>query len=166
MLNAEYNYMSPYNTIVQTQDESSLNIYPYPELEADKITPYDPLKPLVNNYLKTNISMYDNRGKYFDSYLFNQKFDQYIKQTEKNRFLKQKIQLQDLNSVKDTIVNPYQLPFDEILINIKNTWFNLYDNILYGRNIFDNLNQNDFFYIGITLIVIALLYTTLSFIFN
>ena len=29
---------------------------------------YDPAKESVENYLKNNDTMYDNKGKYFDSY--------------------------------------------------------------------------------------------------
>jgi hypothetical protein len=66
---------------------------------VDNTIPYDPLKSLVKDYLKDNISMYDNRGKYFDQYLFNKKFDEYIDQKNKERLLKEKVRLYYLNKV-------------------------------------------------------------------
>lgn len=130
---------------------------------------YDPLKQLVKDYLKENVSMYDNRGKYFDPYLFNQKFDEYIEKKNKERLLKEKVKLNELNNVENIRVNPYDLPLNQLLINLKNTWFDMYDNAINGRKIIniDDPNQIDsFFYIGITLIVVALLYIILSYIFD
>ncbi len=130
---------------------------------------YDPLKKLVQDYLKENVSMYDNRGKYFDPYLFNQKFDEYIEKKNKERLLKEKVKLNELNKVENIRVNPYDLPLNQLLINLKDTWFDMYDNATSGRKIInpDDPNQIDsFFYIGITLIVVALLYIILSYIFD
>ena len=127
---------------------------------------YDPTVEMVNNYLKTNTTMYDNRGKYFDTYKFNQKFDQYIKQKNEERLLKQKVQLYDLDRVANIQIAPYQLPIDKLLINFKNVWFNLFDNIIELKNPIDNFTTNNFFYYGISLIVIFLLYLMLSYIFE
>ncbi len=130
---------------------------------------YDPLKNMVKDYLKDNVSMYDNRGKYFDAYLFNKKFDDYIEQKNKERLLKEKVKLYDLNKVENIKINPYELPINKLLINVKNTWFDMFDNLINGRQIInpDDPNQLDsFFYIGITLITIALLYILLSYIFD
>ncbi len=130
---------------------------------------YDPLKNMVKDYLKENVSMYDNRGKYFDSYLFNKKFDEYIEKKNKERLLKEKVNLYDLNKVENIKVNPYDLPLNKILINTKTTWFDMYDNLVSGRKIInpDDPEQLDsFFYIGITLIVIAILYIMLTYVFD
>jgi len=127
---------------------------------------YDPTTEQVDNYLKTNISMYDNRGKYFDTYLFNQKFDQYIKNKNDERLLKQKVQLYDLDRVENIQIAPYQLPLDKLLINLKNVWFELFDNIIQSSNPLDNFTTNNLFYYGISLIIIFLLYIMLSYIFE
>lgn len=130
---------------------------------------YDPLKNMVKDYLKGNESMYDNRGKYFDSYLFNKKFDEYIEKKNKEKLLKEKVKLYDLNKVENIKVNPYDLPLNKILINTKTTWFDMYDNLVSGRKIInpDDPEQLDsFFYIGITLIVVAILYIMLTYIFD
>lgn len=127
---------------------------------------YDPTVERVNNYLKTNMSMYDNRGKYFDSYLFNKKFDEYIQQVNKQRLLKEKVQLYDLDRVSNIQIAPYQLPIDKLLINLKNVWFDFFDNIINFKNPLNNFNTTNLFYYGITLITIYLLIIMLSFIFS
>ena len=127
---------------------------------------FDPTESMVNNYLKDNISMYDNKGKYFDSYLFNQKFDEYIKQKTAERKLKEQVQLYDLDSIDNIQVHPYQLPIDKLLINFKNIWFKLFDDIIERKNLSDLFTTTNFFYFGFTFIVIFILYIMLSYIFE
>lgn len=136
------------------------------ELLTQKQNFYDPTKSMVNDYLKTNKSMYDNRGKYFDTYLFNQKFDEYIKEKTAERKLKEQVQLYDLDTIENIQVEPYQLPLNKLLINFKNVWFNLFDNLIEGKNPTELFTTSNFFYFGITFIVIFLLYIMLSFIFE
>ena len=127
---------------------------------------YDPTKPMVNNYLKDNITMYDNKGKYFDFYLFNQKFDEYIKEKTAERKLKEQVQLYDLDTIENIQVQPYQLPIDKLLINFKNIWFKLFDDMIERKNPADLFTTTNFFYFGITFIVIYILYIMLSYIFE
>ena len=127
---------------------------------------YDPVAEKVNNYLDTNNSMYDNRGKYFDSYLFNRKFDEYIKKNNEERLLKEKVKLYDLDRISNIQIAPYQLPIDKMLINLKNIWFDFFNNIINFKNPIENFNSVDLFYYGITLIVIYLLIIMLGFIFE
>lgn len=127
---------------------------------------YDPTKKMVSEYSKANNSMYDNRGKYFDQYMFNQKFDQYIKKTNEERLLKEKVQLYDLDRVSNIQIAPYQLPLDKLLINFKNVWFKLFDDIMNWSNPMDNFTTDNLFYYGIGLIVIFILYIMLSYIFD
>lgn len=133
---------------------------------------FDPTKSMVNEYLNTPLSsspgspitpetMYDNRGKYFDSFLFNKKFDAYIEQQNEQRLLKQHAELNDLNNIANMEIKPYELPLNTILINIKNTWFSLFDNLINLEPPFSNFNLNDIFYLGLTFIVISLLYLLL-----
>ena len=127
---------------------------------------YDPTVEKVNNYLKTNMSMYDNRGKYFDFNLFNQKFDYYIQQKNKERLLKEQVRLYDLDRISNIQIAPYQLPIDKLLINLKNVWFNFFDNIVNLKNPLENFTTLNLFYYGITMIVIYLLIIMMSFIFE
>lgn len=127
---------------------------------------YDPVAEKVNNYLDTNFSMYDNRGKYFDSYLFNRKFDEYIKKINDERLIKEKVQLYDLDRISNIQVAPYQLPIDKLLINLKNIWFDFFDNIINFKNPVENFNSVDLFYYGITFIIIYILIIMLGFIFE
>lgn len=127
---------------------------------------YDPVAEKVNNYLDTNKSMYDNRGKYFDSYLFNSKFDEYIKKINDERLLKEKVKLYDLDRISNIQIAPYQLPIDKLLVNLKNVWFNFFDNIINLKNPVENFNSVDLFYYGISFIIIYLLIIMLEFIFE
>jgi hypothetical protein len=111
-------------------------------------------------------SMYDNRGKYFDQYLFNKKFDSYIEEQQKLNLTKQKVRLDDLNKVENLKIKPYQLPFNQILINIKNVTFELFDDAMNGKNSSDKIKGDNLFYLGILCITITLLYVTIAFIFD
>ena len=164
---------APYNTLNLPSDKSpnlnnpiSDNNKQY-EIGEKKTNFYDPTKPLVENYLKTNMSMYDNRGKYFDSYLFNKKFDEYISKINAERLLKQKVQLYDLDQIANIQIAPYQLPIGKLLINLKNVWFNLFDSFANGKP-FDilTLTSDNFFYLGISLVVIYVLFIVLTYIFT
>ena len=127
---------------------------------------FDPSKQLVNNYTSDITTMYDNRGKYFDAYLFNKKFDEYINEENKLRLEKENVLLYDLNKTSNIQISPFDLPLNKILINVKNLWFNLFDNIMNGKNLFQDFNYNDLFYYGITLIVICILFLLLNTIFS
>jgi len=130
-----------------------------PNQEIENIT--KPINITTNQY-KTPYSqgstMYDNKGKYFDLYDFNKNFDSYIEQQQKERLLNEKLKLTDLSTIESIKISPYQLPIDKIMINIKDTWFEIYDNLLKNKNPFSNFNEDKFFYIGISLIIIALIY--------
>ena len=102
----------------------------------------------------------------FKSYLFNQKFDEYIKKQTEERKLKEKVQTYDLDSIENIQVQPYQLPINKLLINLKNIWFGLFDDIIEGKNPSDLFTTSNFFYFGITFIVIFILYIMLSYIFE
>ena len=157
---------APYNTLNLPQNESpNLNNPMFEQSEYKKNTFYDPTKALVEDYLSTNMSMYDNRGKYFDQYLFNKKFDEYIKKTNTDRLLKEKVQLYDLDSIENTKISPYQLPINKLLINIKNVWFNLFDSLIEGKKI-ENFTDDNLFYFGISFVVIYILFIIFTYIFS
>lgn len=149
---------------IKTQLENPLQSHRVPLGTENNF--YDPTTEKVNNYLKTNISMYDNRGKYFDTYLFNQKFDEYIKQKNKERLLKEQVKLYDLDRISNIQIAPYQLPIDKLLINLKNVWFDFFDDLANFKNPFENFTAINLFYYGITMIVIYLLIIMMSFIFE
>ena len=121
--------------------------------------------PYTKNLTQTD-RLYSNNEKFFDSKEFNKNFDKYIESQSKNRLINEQIKLNDLNSITNIKIYPYQLPLNKILINIKNTWFNLFDNIITNNKIKFDFNDDTIFYISITLIVVALLYIILLFIFE
>ena len=128
-----------------------------------------PVKVITNQYdtkYSQGTTMYDNRGKYFDLYNFNKNFDDYIRQQQKQRLLNEKLKLTDLSTIDSIKIKPYQLPIDKMLINTKDTWFELYDKTIGGENPLNDFTNDDFFYVGITLIIVALIYIMLLFFFE
>ena len=111
-------------------------------------------------------TMYNNLNKYFDPYEFNLKFDQYIHETEKQSLLYDKVNLQSINKIEQTKVEPYQESIGDIVVGIKNVWYLMFDNLFSGKFIFNTMNNNDIFYLAISLISFALIYISLAFIFN
>lgn len=105
-------------------------------------------------------SIYDNRGKYFDTFKFNQQFDEYIRGQEKRRLQNQKLNLQDLSDIENIEIKPYDMTFKEILIGMQNTWIKI---ISFN---FSSFNVNDLFYLSISLISISLIYLVLYFLFQ
>jgi hypothetical protein len=140
------------------------------EGEENPIDSTDKPLTVTTNQYDTKYSqcstMYDNRGKYFDLYDFNKNFDDYVRQQQKQRLLNEKLKLTDLSTVDSIKIKPYQLPFDKMLINIKDMWFNMYDKIINGNNPFSDFNQDSFFYLGVSFVVVALIYVMLAFFFE
>ena len=140
------------------------------EGETNPINSIDKPVEVTTNQYNTKYSqgttMYDNRGKYFDLYDFNKDFDDYVRQQQKQRLLNEKLKLTDLSTIDSIKLKPYQLPLDKMLINVKDTWFELYDKAVEGENPLNNFNQDNFFYVGITFIVVALIYIILVFFFE
>jgi len=125
----------------------------------------NPVDKLSNEYLNNIQTMYDNKGKFFDNRLFNQRFDSYIKEQKQKRITDQDVKLYDLNNITNLETEPYKLPFYKILFNIQTMWFNIFDNIVNYKNPFENFTQNDIFYFGVSIIILVLLYLFLYIIF-
>jgi len=115
---------------------------------------------------RVNRTIYDSRGKYFDTFEFNAQFDKYIDQQSKKRLLNNELKTHDLNSIGNKKINMYNIPIGQILINTQIFWFKIFDNIKNRNYIFKNCDYNDFFYAGITLIAVVLLYIILYFVFR
>lgn len=152
---------APYNTLNLPQNTK-------PDLKNPQSSDnfHDPTIELVDNYLKKNKSMYDNRGKYFDQFLFNKKFDSYIDKQTNERIKKEKVQTYDLDRIDNINIAPYQLPINKLLINLKDVWFNLFDSIFKLSNPLDNFTNNNLFYFGISFIAIYILFIILNYIFE
>ncbi len=128
-----------------------------------------PIKVITDQYetpYSQGVTMYDNRGKFFDLYDFNKDFDAYIRQQQKQRLLNEKLKLTDLSTIDSIKVKPYELPIDKMLINVKDTWFEMYDKVMEGENPLNTINDEQFFYVGVTLIVVSLMYVMLWFFFE
>lgn len=101
----------------------------------------------------------------FDLKKFNKVFDINREISKRNQRVKDLEKLNELSRV-DTMTSLYDLNISQILVNIKNTWFNLLDDILEQRfqlNTFTK--ENRLFYIGLTILFIAVImyiYTMIS----
>lgn len=106
-----------------------------------------------------------SKSKTFDTDKFNREFiykrDKAKLQTE----IKSKEKLDKLNKEANEELRPlYSLSLSEIFIGIKDTWFDILDDLL-ALNINSNLitKNNRLFYIGITIIIIAVLFYLYNF---
>jgi hypothetical protein len=129
----------------------------------------EPIEVSTNQYetpFSQGTTMYDNRGKFFDLYDFNKNFDAYIQKQQKERLLNEKLKLTDLSTIDSIKIKPYQLPLNIMLINVKDTWFEMYDNITKGKNPLTDFGEDKFFYVGLTLVIVALMYVMLWFFFE
>ncbi len=120
----------------------------------------------MNNNRKFEKTMYNNLDKYFDPYEFNKEFDDYVIKENKELLLKEKVKMHDINAVEEKKIYPYQESPSNITIGIKNTWNLLISNIFSGKNMFSSMTNDNVFYFAISFIAIALLYISLSFIFD
>ena len=111
-------------------------------------------------------TMYDNRGKYFDAYLFNKAFDDYKKKMDERNKLNDKVKTDDLSFAENIKVQPYEMKLIDIMINTKNTWITIFNNIKTGNNIFNGLTYESIFYVAITFILISMIYLFFYFIFE
>ena len=94
-------------------------------------------------------------NKRFDLGKFNKVFDINREITNRNNRVKDLEKLSKLSSI-DTSVPLYDLTMSQIIVNTKNTWFGLLDDILDQRIEIDTISkENRLFYIGITVVIIC-----------
>lgn len=92
-----------------------------------------------------------------DLQTFNKRFEIY---TEEEKVKIKKIEEERLSKMEENKVEKeiYQLNIYEILVGIKDTWFNIMDDIIGGRINIEMITKEDrMFYIGITLIMIVIM---------
>jgi hypothetical protein len=94
----------------------------------------------------------------FDIQKFNLDFDiDKDLQTQKSKAISD-MRLSALNNQKPPEKKIYELSVGEILIGIKDTWFDILDDILQRQISFDIITKNNrLFYIGLTIVIIALI---------
>lgn len=101
----------------------------------------------------------------FDLGKFNKVFDINREITKKNQRVEEIQKLNKLSHV-ETMTSLYDLNISQILVNTKNTWFNLLDDLLEQRfQISTFTKDNRLFYIGLSVVFIAVvlyLYTLLA----
>lgn len=93
----------------------------------------------------------------FDISKFNREFETSKESNKLIVKLKENERLDRINK-KDNELKPYQLPVSDILINIKDTWFNILDDLLQGKIMISILTDNNrLFYIGLTIIIVIII---------
>jgi hypothetical protein len=101
----------------------------------------------------------------FDLGKFNKVFDINREITKRNQRVEELQKLNRLSKV-DTKTSLYDLNMSQIMVNTKNSWFNLLDDLLEQRFQLSTFTKdNRLFYIGLTIVficVILYLYTVLS----
>ena len=99
----------------------------------------------------------NNPNKRIDLKKFNKVFDVNREITKRNQRVKDLEKLNELSRV-ETKTSLYDLNISQILINIKNTWFNLLDDLLEQRFQLETFTkENRLFYIGLTIVFIAVI---------
>ena len=149
---------------METNEETLTNPPLQPSLSSIDNSNADIFGVVINDP-RLDRSIYDSRGKYFDTFKFNAEFDKYVEEQSKKRSLKNELKTHDLNEIQNKKTDIYHTPINQILINIQTFWFKIYDNIKNGNNIFKNCDYNDFLYAGLTFIAVVLIYIILFFLF-
>ena len=91
----------------------------------------------------------------FDVKEFNKVYNDYISKKKESILEQEERRLDRLNNMKEYIPL-HQLSVGQHLINTKDTWFDILDDLLQFRfNIRTFNKQNRLFYIGLTLLIIA-----------
>lgn len=96
-------------------------------------------------------------NKRFDLGKFNKVFDVNREITKRNQRVKDLQKLNELSST-ESMTSLYDLNLSQILINTKNTWFGVLDDLLDQRFQLDTFTREDrLFYIGLTIVIIAVI---------
>lgn len=129
--------------------------------DGEYLRTYYKRDPKTGEYLRDK-----NTGKYvidltkFNSKLFNDKYKSYIDDVKKrNQDVKNLIDTDNININNEIKYKPfYQLNLLEITLELKNTLFAILDDILLGNMSLDIiLKENRLFYVGLTILIIAII---------
>ena len=98
---------------------------------------------------------FDNESSKYDIDKFNRNFDQYKDKRKEEMIEKINQKLSELNKPPE-ITPPYSLSIGQIFINIKDTLFNIIDDLLNFKLSFNSLlKENGLFYLGLFFLIIA-----------
>lgn len=100
----------------------------------------------------------DNKDKQFDLGKFNKVFERNKLLRKETQRIKEFNKLNELSDTTQTRQSLYDLSLLQIIVNTKNAWFNLLDDLLDQRFELNTLiRDNRIFYIGITILFIAII---------
>lgn len=95
--------------------------------------------------------------KRFDLVEFNKKFEAQKEAVKQQNLEINQQKLMELNE-QEALKKPYELTFAEMLIGIKDTWFEIIDDLLQQKFYMETFTKNNrLFYIGLTFIIIVIL---------
>jgi hypothetical protein len=93
----------------------------------------------------------------FDIQQFNKNFKKKIEQSKEENKILERNRLERLNK-QEIERKPYQLSVAEILIAIKDSWFGVIDDLLQRQFYIETfIKKNRMFYIGLTIVIIAII---------
>jgi hypothetical protein len=104
----------------------------------------------------------------FDITAFNREFENRMQQETVNNQQADSARLAQMNAAANnkTTVQPYDLSFSQMMIGVKDTWFELFDDLLRRQYYTETFTKdNRLFFIGLTIILIILLLYLLDAIF-
>lgn len=108
-------------------------------------------------YSDSNLDANKNDPNKFNLGRFNKEFDRNIELSKQNQKIADTAKLSKLAETNDK-TSLHKLPIQQILINTKNSWFDLLDDILARKFILSTLTKNNrLFYIGLTLLFITVI---------
>lgn len=161
---AEDDFVDSTDRIVNATNTNDVRRNPGTKVGNHNIWSVDPGKSYDSSGLPGIDAGPDGNSKHFDLGQFNVGFD-------RNKEIAQESQkISDLNKLnalsQETVhVSLYDLSLFQIIINIKNTWFNLLDDLLDQKfELSTFTEENRMFYIGLTIVFFAIvlyLYATI-----
>lgn len=138
--------------------QQGLNDFKYPQLTGfNNPDNNNSTAGITINTPTTDQSQQFQTGGKFDVQKFNAAFEQSKVQTAKVNSSLESQRLEKLN-VQPPPLKPYQLSFAEILIGIKDSWFELIDELLQSQFYIETFTKkNRMFYIGLTVVLIVII---------
>lgn len=140
--------------------QQGLNDFKYPQLTKfdnfDNNIPSGSTGATGNNTNNDTIKQLQQPGQ-FDLQKFNKAFEQNKVQTSQINSSLESQRLAKLNSLAPPL-KPYQLSFSELLVGIKDSWFELIDELLQSQFYIETFTKkNRMFYIGLTIVIIVII---------
>lgn len=129
--------------------QQGINDFIYPQLTSFN----------SENHQLSNVTNSSNvSSNKLDIQEFNKNFEKKIEQSKGENKILERNRLERLNK-QQIEKKPYQLSVAEILIAIKDSWFGIIDDLLQRQFYIETfIKKNRMFYIGLTIVIIAIIF--------